>query len=255
LSRITRHTPSPAVLISSLALFVALGGTSYAAIVLPKNSVGSTQIKSNAVTSGKVRNGSLLKTDFKLGQVPSGAAGAQGPAGANGATGAAGPKGDTGAAGANGANGSNGSNGLKGDDGDDGATGLRGPSDAFYTDPFDSDGALDTTDTTLRVVFLPAGNYTLAVSAQVFNTVPSDPVDATCFLREGPEEPGAVLGSGAFTAAANGTDTRGSLAINSVYTVPAGGDTINLSCAGTGSTALDNGRIIATQVAARTLLP
>jgi hypothetical protein len=34
---------------ATVAVFVALGGTSYAAIKLPKNSVGSTQIKSSAV--------------------------------------------------------------------------------------------------------------------------------------------------------------------------------------------------------------
>ena len=35
--------------IAYLALFVALGGTSYAALKLPKNSVGSAQIKNGAV--------------------------------------------------------------------------------------------------------------------------------------------------------------------------------------------------------------
>ncbi len=50
---------------ATMALVAALGGTSYAAIKLPKNSVGTKQIKANAVTSGKVRNGSLLSADFK----------------------------------------------------------------------------------------------------------------------------------------------------------------------------------------------
>jgi hypothetical protein len=74
-------------IVSSLALFLALGGVSYAAATLPKNSVGSKQIKSNAVTSSKVKNGSLLGKDFKAGQLPKGATGPQGPQG---------PKGDTG---------------------------------------------------------------------------------------------------------------------------------------------------------------
>ncbi len=74
---------------ATLALIVALGGTSYAAIKLPSNSVGSKQIKkraithsklrANAVTSGIVRNGSLRAKDFKAGQLPAGPAG---PAGA-----------------------------------------------------------------------------------------------------------------------------------------------------------------------------
>jgi hypothetical protein len=50
---------------SVLALVVALGGTSYAAVHLPKNSVGTRQIKDNAVRSAEVRNGSLRLTDVK----------------------------------------------------------------------------------------------------------------------------------------------------------------------------------------------
>lgn len=43
--------------VAYLALCVALGGTSYAAITLPANSVGTRQDKNNAITSGKVRDG------------------------------------------------------------------------------------------------------------------------------------------------------------------------------------------------------
>ena len=50
------HRPSPALVVSVMALSVALGGTGYAAIVLPANSVGTKQIKKNAVTSAKVKN-------------------------------------------------------------------------------------------------------------------------------------------------------------------------------------------------------
>ena len=77
-----------------MALFVALGGASYAAIKLPANSVGAAQIKKNAVDSNKVKDRSLLATDFKTGQLPrgeTGATGATGQAGATGARGAAGP--------------------------------------------------------------------------------------------------------------------------------------------------------------------
>jgi hypothetical protein len=79
--------------VASTALVVALGGTSYAAVKLPKNSVGSKQIKSNAVTSPKVKNGSLLAADFAAGQLPAGAKGDQGERGAQGERG---PRGDTG---------------------------------------------------------------------------------------------------------------------------------------------------------------
>jgi hypothetical protein len=85
------HSARSANVVAFLALAVALGGTSYAAITLPRNSVGPKQLKANAVMSAKVKNGSLLKKDFKAGQLP---AGAQGPAGAPGAKG---DKGETGA--------------------------------------------------------------------------------------------------------------------------------------------------------------
>ncbi|CAB4882534.1 unannotated protein [freshwater metagenome] len=51
-------------LTATLALFIALGGVSYAAVKLPANSVGTAQIKSNAVTGAKVKNKSLTAADF-----------------------------------------------------------------------------------------------------------------------------------------------------------------------------------------------
>jgi hypothetical protein len=78
-----------------MALFVALGGASYAAVKIPKNSVGNTQLRKDAVTSAKVKDRSLLATDFRTGQLPRGATGATGATGAAGATGATGPAGPT----------------------------------------------------------------------------------------------------------------------------------------------------------------
>jgi hypothetical protein len=75
--------------IGLLALFVALGGTSYAAVKLPKNSVGTTQIKNHAVTTAK-----LSTTTVKA---LKGAKGDRGATGGTGATGATGAKGDPGA--------------------------------------------------------------------------------------------------------------------------------------------------------------
>src|SRR5919201_1531956 len=57
-----------------LALFISLGGVSYAAIKLPPNSVGTKQLKANAVIGSKVKNGSLTGADIdasSLGKVPS----------------------------------------------------------------------------------------------------------------------------------------------------------------------------------------
>jgi hypothetical protein len=94
--RLLSRRPSPALVIACLALFVALGGGAYAAIRLPKNSVGTAQLKKNSVTTTKVKDHSLLKRDFKTGQLPAGPAGAAGAAGPQGPQGLKGDKGDKG---------------------------------------------------------------------------------------------------------------------------------------------------------------
>jgi hypothetical protein len=79
---------SPAMAVALLALFVALGGSSYAAVQLSKDSVRSRNIKDgevkradlarNAVGSSQVADGSLRAADFKAGQLSAGPRGAQG---------------------------------------------------------------------------------------------------------------------------------------------------------------------------------
>jgi hypothetical protein len=54
LNRITRRL-SYSNVIASLALFVALGGASYAAVALPANSVGTKQLKKSAVSASKLK--------------------------------------------------------------------------------------------------------------------------------------------------------------------------------------------------------
>ena len=85
--------------IGLLALFIALGGTSYAAAKLPRNSVGTAQLRKGSVTTAKLSHS--VQAKFKQ-------AGKAGPAG---------PKGDTGAPGAQGPKGDQGVQGLKGDSG------------------------------------------------------------------------------------------------------------------------------------------
>ena len=55
----TLRAPSPSMAVALAALFVAMGGTSYAAFSLPKNSVGSKQLKKNAVTTSKIKKGAV----------------------------------------------------------------------------------------------------------------------------------------------------------------------------------------------------
>jgi hypothetical protein len=96
------------MVVACLSLLVALGGTSVAAVsqLVPRNSVGTLQIRNaavtnpkirnNAVNSAKVANQSLTRADFAPGQLPAGPTGPQGPAGPAGAAGPAGPRGRVG---------------------------------------------------------------------------------------------------------------------------------------------------------------
>lgn len=79
------------IVLSVTALVVAvLGATPVGeaamSLAVPRNSVGTIQLRNSAVTSVKVKNGTLLRTDFKAGQIPTGPPGPQGPAGPPGAS-------------------------------------------------------------------------------------------------------------------------------------------------------------------------
>jgi len=88
---LSRHL-SYANVMATIAVFVALGGASYAAIKLPANSVGTRQLRSGAVTLKKINRSTRASLRGARGAVgPKGAPGAQGPKGD------AGPRGDTGA--------------------------------------------------------------------------------------------------------------------------------------------------------------
>jgi hypothetical protein len=96
------HRPSPAMIVACIALLVALGGTSVAAVTaLAPNSVGTAQIRANAVTTAKIKNrnvrgakiarnavtgalvlnGSLTRDDFASNSLPAGPAGPAGTIG------------------------------------------------------------------------------------------------------------------------------------------------------------------------------
>ena len=52
-------TPSPAMVVATVALFIALGGAGYAAVSIPRNSVGTSQLKNFAVTPLKIQPGAI----------------------------------------------------------------------------------------------------------------------------------------------------------------------------------------------------
>ena len=88
--------------VATLALFVALGGTSYAATQLSRNSVGSAQIRSKAVGSSELQSRAVTSSKIRAGSVTASrlSSGARDSLrGLQGATGPAGPAGPTGPAG------------------------------------------------------------------------------------------------------------------------------------------------------------
>jgi hypothetical protein len=207
--RLFTRRPSPALVISLIALFVALGGTGYAALKLPKNSVGSRQIKTGAVGSSEVKDGSLRRRDFGKGQVPAGPRGAEGPVGPAGA------------------------NGTDGSDGHDGTTGPRGPSDAYVGSNSGSQN-----DSNSASVTVPAGDYVAAASGQALyfrndSTYPTSEGETTCALTSAGD---SAHNAGTFaTVPSHGfsiSTQRGGLATvsqNSVFHLPSGG-TITYTC-------------------------
>ncbi len=131
--------------VASLALFVALGGTSYA---IASNSVGTKQLKRNAVTSSKVRNGTLRARDIHKASLGADRLTAAARASLTGQTG---PKGATGLTGAK------------------GATGAAGPSNTYAsaTEAGVSISALP--GTIAREVTVPAGDYVVSATAALDN--------------------------------------------------------------------------------------
>ena len=51
--------PSPAMVVAMVALFIALGGAGYAAVSIPRNSVGTSQLRNFAVTPVKIQNNAI----------------------------------------------------------------------------------------------------------------------------------------------------------------------------------------------------
>lgn len=58
--KLALRRPSPALVVACIALLIALGGTSIAAVTqVAKNSVGANQLKNNAVTNPKMANNAV----------------------------------------------------------------------------------------------------------------------------------------------------------------------------------------------------
>ncbi|HEX8648246.1 MAG TPA: hypothetical protein VF715_15235 [Thermoleophilaceae bacterium] len=140
----TRLTFSNAI--ACIALFAALGGTSYAAA-----KITGANVKDNSLTTKDIRNKSLLAKDFKAGQLPAGPQGQQGP---QGPTGQQGPQGATG---------QQGPKGDKGDKGDTGAPGLSGYTRSFAE--VDTPAGDENSNTVL--VNCPGGRRAIGADASI----------------------------------------------------------------------------------------
>ena len=101
--RISAHL-TYANVVATLCLFLLLGGgAAFAATQLPRNSVGTGQLKAGAVTAGKIAR--KARNQLRGSRGPAGAQGPQGKTGKTGAKGTTGARGATGATGAAGADG------------------------------------------------------------------------------------------------------------------------------------------------------
>lgn len=198
------RSPSPALVVSLIALAVALGGTGYAVTKLPKNSVGTAQLKKDAVTGAKVKAGSLEASDFKKGQLP---------AGAPGATGARGPQGEQ------------------------GAQGDPGPSFAFTDSQVLGSPVMITTLTTVlsHTVTLPrAGTLTGTVTGRLLigTGTGGDSAMAFCQVRIAPTNVNISQRMPSATATAGNAEAGDSLmSLTYGYAVPAAGTyTLSVRC-------------------------
>ncbi|MEH3052611.1 MAG: pentapeptide repeat-containing protein [Patulibacter minatonensis] len=149
----------PSNLLAGTALFLALGGTAFAAVQITGKdvrdaSLTGADIRNASLTGTDVKDGSLSAADLAKGTLKTGPAGPQGPAGATGPQGPAGPQGPV------------------------------GPSAVYAVTTTESGGTSSTVDGTLTVqqaIALPAGStYSLTAKAQLSSTTP---VTVTCGLR------------------------------------------------------------------------
>jgi hypothetical protein len=185
--------------ISTLCLILLIGGgTAYAATRLPRNSVGSAQLKKGAVTAAKLSGG---------------AKGAlTGPPGPQGATGAQGPKGDTGG---------------RGEKGDQGA---RAPSNGI-TKVNSGFVPWSTTYSTIESVTLDAGSWVVTATGLANNDESSDEA-AECRLLVGGT---IVAGTGEiFLAPFHQPGAHATIAMTGGVTVASGGNA-ELQCESSGA--------------------
>ena len=195
--------PSPAIVISIVALIAAVSGVAGAASgslittkMLADNSVTRAKIAPNSINSAKIEDGSIQSKDLAL------AIGDQGPAGPQGAAGAPGPPGAT------------------------GATGASGVSEVKFVTAngsWSNDGTGHFTSQRISLS-IPAGSWAIIVSETIPFNGPNYGMSMSCSLMDG-----ATVRDSASTSA----DQRGSLSYSLSYAGAfATSTTLTVDCSG-----------------------
>jgi hypothetical protein len=195
---------------ASLALFLALGGAAYAATQLPKNSVGTKQLRNGAVTASKIAKGTRSRLQ-----------GGRGPAGPQG------PQGKQGKAGAKGATGAKGAQGVKGDTGSQGPAGTGPAFEVFATNKSIPGQVVAQT--------LAPGAYVLSADLSITNATGA-PAEVICTLAGGGEMKATVPMNASATI---------SLSISSTFNAATA---VALSCTSSVAATATYANMIATQV-------
>jgi collagen triple helix repeat protein len=206
-NRKRRQWMTPSMVLAWAALFIALGGSAFAAT----NLINTKDIAPGAVTSEKIKNGAIALKDLSASTKSSlqggksetgstgnvGASGSPGNVGASGSPGNVGASGSSGSNGANGAAGSNGANGPNGANGSDGTDGTNGTNGINGSDGIDGiDGTIAPLSATagltplltatpptvvVDLAAVPAGHYVVLAKTQLSHTGAGDTVD--CALK------------------------------------------------------------------------
>jgi hypothetical protein len=181
---------------STLAVFLVLGGTGYAAFSLPRDSVGArelrarsvgpSELRAEAVTSSKVADGTLNANDLSA-HARASLRGSSGPPGPKGLTGATGPAGPVGAAGPT---------------GPAGHTGPAGPAGINLTARVDARGRLAGGTAVSALERPPGGDYAVHFSQSVAACT------YTASLARVPVGPPEDPPPGFVTVASDGGDVR-----------------------------------------------
>jgi len=146
--RVRSSRPSPALVVASVALFVALGGSAVAAGIVPLAKHAYAADSATVAKNARHLNGQTAAELIASATGPAGATGATGPAGP------AGPKGDAGAAGPQGPKGDTGAIGPQGPQGPKGdvGTGLK------ISGTVATQGDLPTTNNSIGDAYLVGGH-------------------------------------------------------------------------------------------------